>query len=81
VPVDIRVARFFLTPYTKTGKNIPNYHNITKWQKTVPNRRKIFQLAIKYTNIFHSKALQNLFAQIGIFVLKNTTWQPWATEE
>jgi hypothetical protein len=23
------VARFFLTQYTKTGKNIPNYYNIT----------------------------------------------------
>jgi hypothetical protein len=28
--VKIRVARFFLTLYTKTVKNIPNYHNITK---------------------------------------------------
>jgi hypothetical protein len=27
----IRVARFFLTQYTKTRENIPNYHNITKW--------------------------------------------------
>jgi hypothetical protein len=26
----IRVARFFLTQYTKTVKNIPNYHTITK---------------------------------------------------
>jgi hypothetical protein len=27
-----RVARFFLTQYTKTKENIPNYHNITKLQ-------------------------------------------------
>jgi hypothetical protein len=26
-----RVARFFLTQYAKTGKNKPNYHNITQW--------------------------------------------------
>jgi hypothetical protein len=26
-----RVARFFLTQYTKTGKTIPNFHLITKW--------------------------------------------------
>jgi hypothetical protein len=26
-----RVARFFFTLYTKTGKNIPNDDNITKW--------------------------------------------------
>jgi hypothetical protein len=32
----VRVARFFLTQYTKTKENIPNYHNITK-------------MAIKYT--------------------------------
>jgi hypothetical protein len=35
-----RVARFFLTKYTKTRENIPNYHYITKWP---PNARKIFQ--------------------------------------
>jgi hypothetical protein len=27
----IRVARFFLTQYTKTKENISNYHNITQW--------------------------------------------------
>jgi hypothetical protein len=25
-----RVARFFLTQFTETRENIPNYHNITK---------------------------------------------------
>jgi hypothetical protein len=37
----------------------------------MPNGRKIFQMVIKYSNIFHSKAIQNLpKLQIGIFVLK-----------
>jgi hypothetical protein len=27
--VETRVARFFLTQYTKMGENIPNYHKIT----------------------------------------------------
>jgi hypothetical protein len=27
-----RVARLFLTQYTKTKENIPDYHSITKWQ-------------------------------------------------
>jgi hypothetical protein len=27
----VRVARFFLTQYTTTGKNVPYYQNITKW--------------------------------------------------
>jgi hypothetical protein len=31
LPQSKRVARFFLTQYTKTRENIPNYHNITKW--------------------------------------------------
>jgi hypothetical protein len=55
-----RVARFFFTQYTKTEKKIPNYHNFTKMSKNIPNDRKIFRMTIKYTSIFHSKALQNL---------------------
>jgi hypothetical protein len=62
-----RVARFFVTQYTKTGENIPNYYNITKWPLNIPNGRKIFQMTIKYTNIFHSKALQDL-PKLGFLV-------------
>jgi hypothetical protein len=29
-PVLVRVARFFMTQYTKTGGKLPNYHKITK---------------------------------------------------
>jgi hypothetical protein len=54
VSVTGRVARFFVTQYTKTGvkytKLPPNYQNI-------PNCRYVSQMVIKYTNIFHSKAL------------------------
>jgi hypothetical protein len=32
-------------------------------------------MAIKYTNIFHSKTLQNL-PKFGFLVLKYTIWQP-----
>jgi hypothetical protein len=28
---------FFLTQYTKMGKNLPNYHNFTAWPKNIPN--------------------------------------------
>jgi hypothetical protein len=55
-----RVARFFLTQYTKTGE-------IYKIAATLPNGHKIYQMAVKYSkvpqtkrNIFHSKALKNL---------------------
>jgi hypothetical protein len=43
-------------------QNVPNYHNITKWPKK-------FQVTIKYTNIFHCKALQNL-PKLGFLVWK-----------
>jgi hypothetical protein len=36
----------------------------------IPNGQKLYRTAIKYTNIFHSKALQNTYTQIGIFGLK-----------
>jgi hypothetical protein len=39
------------------------YQMITKyikWLQNIPNGRNIDQLAIKYTNIFHCKTLQNL---------------------
>jgi hypothetical protein len=48
--LQIRVARYFLTQYTKTGKNIPKYHNITQWPKNIINGFKILQITIKYTN-------------------------------
>jgi hypothetical protein len=51
----IRVARFFLLQYSKTGESIPNYpRQYTKLPEA------IYQMAIKYTNIFHSETLQNL---------------------
>jgi hypothetical protein len=63
------------------GENIPNYnimnsfclkngHSIPKWGKittALSNGHKIFQMTIKYTNIFHSKALLNL-PQLGFLV-------------
>jgi hypothetical protein len=33
------------------------------------------QVSIKYTNIFHSKTLQN-FPKFGFLVWKQTIWQP-----
>jgi hypothetical protein len=38
----------------------------TKYTK-LPNDRKIDQIAIKYTNIFHHKTLQNL-PKLGFFI-------------
>jgi hypothetical protein len=43
--------------------------------KNKPNNKKIYQIPVKYTNIFHSKALKN-WPILGIRVCKNTIWQP-----
>jgi hypothetical protein len=51
---------FLYTIYQKRGK----IYQITT---TLPNDRKIFQMTIQYTSIFHSKALQNL-PKLGILV-------------
>jgi hypothetical protein len=56
--VEAKVARFFLTKYTKTGE---------KWPHNIRNGRKIVQITLKYTKFFHSNALQNL-PKFGIFV-------------
>jgi hypothetical protein len=41
----------------------------TELSQNIPNIHKIFQMAIKYINIFQSEALK-FFSQIGIFGLK-----------
>jgi hypothetical protein len=33
----LRVARFFLIQYTKMRENMPNYNNIAKMDKNIPN--------------------------------------------
>jgi hypothetical protein len=57
--VSTRVA-FLLVRNTKTEK-------CTKSTQNVPNGHKLSQMAIKYVNIFHSEALQNL-PKLGFLV-------------
>jgi hypothetical protein len=47
----------------------------TKWPHNIPNGRKIYQMAIKYTNIFYGKTLQNL-TKLGFLVWTYAIWQP-----
>jgi hypothetical protein len=49
--------------------------NCTKWSWGIPNVRTIFHTALKFINIFQSKALQNLL-RLGFLVWKQTIWQP-----
>jgi hypothetical protein len=49
-----------LVQHTKTGKNIPNNPKYNKWSQNILNGRKIDQMSIKYTNIFHCMTVQNL---------------------
>jgi hypothetical protein len=44
--------------------------------KNIPNNQKLYQIAIKYMNIFHCKTLQNL-PKFGFLVWKYTFWQFW----
>jgi hypothetical protein len=68
----IRVARFFLIQYTKTGRNVPNDQKITQLPQ---NRTTKLQMDLKHTNIFHSKA-HKIIPKIEIMVWKYTIWQP-----
>jgi hypothetical protein len=63
----------------KTYQNGGKYTKMTStFTKIVINYTKkgriIFQMALKYTNIFHSTALQNI-PTLGIWVWKYTIWQ------
>jgi hypothetical protein len=55
-----RVARFFLVQNTKTGKNIPNYHELYQISIKYNKDHKMDQVSIKYINMFQCKTLQNL---------------------
>jgi hypothetical protein len=59
---------FVGTIYQKGGKCTKLPQNI-QWLQNVPNGRKIDEMSIKYTNIFHCKTRQK-FTQIAIFGLK-----------
>jgi hypothetical protein len=50
--------------FTKTVKNIQKDHKVHQ----AANGHKLYQMAVKYTIIFHSEALQD--TRIGIFGLK-----------
>jgi hypothetical protein len=61
-----RVARFFLVQNTK---------KIYQMAATMATGRKVDQMAIKYTNVFHCKTLKK-FPKLWFLVLKYTIWQP-----
>jgi hypothetical protein len=77
--VTCRVARLFLTQYTKTGKNVPNEHKMSRMVINIPHFCKIFQMAEKYFNVFQSRTLQ-ILPKFGFLVWKETIWQPWSRE-
>jgi hypothetical protein len=75
VPSDDQGCQIFLDTicqnvkkYTKRPQNMGHLVPIS-------NGRRIFQMAIKCTSIFHSNALQNV-PKLVILVLKFTIWQP-----
>jgi hypothetical protein len=60
---------FIWSKHTKTEKIYQMTANYTKRPCIIPNGHKLYQTAVKYTNIFHSKALQNT-PKTGFFGLK-----------
>jgi hypothetical protein len=69
---------FLGTTYQNLEKISPKRpQKYTKLPKKIRNGSKKDQMAIKFTNIFHCKTLQN-FTQIGILWFENihTIWQP-----
>jgi hypothetical protein len=59
----------------KRGKIYQITTNRTKCQWNITKDRKMDQVSIKYTNIFHCKTLKN-FPKFGFLVWKQTIWQP-----
>jgi hypothetical protein len=57
------------------GPKYQNGEKYTKLPQNISNGRKIDQMVIKYTKIFHSKTLRNL-PKLGFLVWKQTIWQP-----
>jgi hypothetical protein len=49
------------------GPNISKREKYTKWPQTIPNGHELYKMAVKYTNNFHSKAIQNI---LKFFCLK-----------
>jgi hypothetical protein len=63
----------------KPGKMYQMNTICTKWSWNIPNLHKVFQMAIKYKNIFQSQGPPT-FTQIGIFGMKTKhIWQPWVS--
>jgi hypothetical protein len=69
------------------GTNIPKRKKYTKWPQTtyskrsfiIPNGSKIFQMVIKYDNIFFSKTLQ-ILPKLGFLVENKPSGNPAGVE-
>jgi hypothetical protein len=59
-PIHKQGCQIFLGTTYQNGKKYQLINNVYKWPQNIPNGSKIYQMAIKYTNICHSKTLQNL---------------------
>jgi hypothetical protein len=59
--------------WSKLYQSIPNDHKQcipNGHTQIIPDGHKLYQTEVKYTNIFHSKALKNIPICIGIFGMK-----------
>jgi hypothetical protein len=67
-------CQIFLGTTHQNGQMYQKGGKYTKWPYNMPIGRKIDQIAIKYTNIFHCETLQNL-PKLGFLVRKETIWR------
>jgi hypothetical protein len=75
--LEFRVARFFSVQNTKLGGNIPKEHKllIPKDHKLrTPNDHKLYPKTIKYTNVFHLRALVH-FEFLFTYIKEKSVYQ------
>jgi hypothetical protein len=72
---NIKIQLMEMVKYNKPGSPdfswhmVPKPHKCNKWTQNVTNGHKIYQMSVKYVNIFQSKALQYL-PPLGFLVWK-----------
>jgi hypothetical protein len=59
------------------GKTYQNGRKYINWPHNLPNCHKIYQMALKCTNILHSKTYLLNILKLGFLVWKYTISQPW----
>jgi hypothetical protein len=84
-----RIATFFLSQYTQTGKNIPNNYeiyqkvvNYSKWPQNIPNSYETYQMVVNYSKwpqnipILSFPMPSKIYPNRDFLVWEYIIWQP-----